>query len=101
MYLSRMQKKVLRYIQKNEYVIETELPFDYDRIIDLVEKKFVIEYVQCPAGKEGNLYELHGYKLSPSGEAALAENRNEHIHRWINTGLSVIAIVITLLQLLL
>lgn len=101
MYLSPMQKKILKYIRAKGHVIEREHPFEYDRIIDLVNKGFLTEYIQCPEGKEGNIRALHGYKLSPAGEAALHEAKSKSIHSWINTGISILALVLSLLQLLL
>ena len=99
MYISKPNRKIIKYILKKGHIPECSLPskFQGKRINDLLKDELLQLITLVPPGEEGHEKGLRGYSVTPKGEDALRENRFNDFKTNLSIWLSVLAFIISFL----
>ena len=101
--ISRKSLKMLRKINRMEYLPEDQIPEDFDRyrLQFLVDEKLITVFTLIPPGCEGYERGLVAYKLSPKGEDAIYNFMKVRREARIALLLSIASIVVAVISLFL
>ncbi len=99
MYVSKENRKILKYILKRGHITQHNIPYKFKglRIQDLLAEHLLEIVPLVPPGEEGFEDGLYGYSVTPKGEDALKEVRSVQFKTNLSMILSIGAFFISIL----